>query len=926
MVCEKCNSGCYCSSACREKHVTCRDHIILCVSIQRLERLQMNKRLAALPLREKTQVPMKRKLVSLVGEKPIVNCRLSGKESEALWDTGAMVSMVDKPWLEENHPFEDIQSLEEFLEGDTMHLLAANNSKVAVEGVVTLSFEIGEFSVSVPFIVSTDPVSQPIIGYNVIKHLVFAGGEQSCALLKLSCPSIAETNLVAVINLIKKEALKEDYVVSTKENIIPANSRYKVKCKTGYRASELEESVMFSPNPLNSELEMEDLVTKVRLGRGYTHVVVKNPTNKPLVLDKGAVLGSIESVSAVIPIMPGKDPLVELGGGVRDHVEVQTVEVGGSSSRTWLPPVDLSHLSEDKKKMVEKVLMEEGDVFCQEGMLHGDVPEMVMDINLTDQVPVVIPHRQIPRPFYEEVKNFVNDLIVNKWVRESKSSWSSPIVCVRKPCGGLRMCIDYRALNKKIISDKMPIPRISEIFDGLEGQEWFSTLDMAKAYHQGYVREPHRKFTAFSTPWGLYEWIRIPMGISNAPPVFQRYVNNALRGLLDKICAAYLDDILIYGRTFEEHVKNFKTVLQRLRVKGIRLRADKCHIFKQEVRYLGRLVSKNGHRPDPEDTEAIEKFREPPKNVGDLRSLMGFLSYYRSYVQDFSKKFKPHYDLLKGIPSKPKNKRQIAEMEIDWTEGHQQTVNEVIDYLRSPEFLAFPDFTSPFIITCDASEKGLGAVLYQKRSGKNRVINFASRTLNTAERNYRLHSGKLEFLGLKWAVCDKFCDYLCTGDRFTVYTDNNPLTYVMSTARLNATGYRWVAELSNFNFDIKYRPGKSNADADALSRKPMVLEELEENCVKMVGMEQLDEMLDVKISSDPPTCAETVDVSVLELVGEGEQSPISREEMGEAQRSDSNWSCVCSGRGEEEAHKGRVEGDGSSVTSDYASIQEAGGL
>ena len=120
--------------------------------------------------------------------------------------------------------------------------------------------------------------------------------------------------------------------------------------------------------------------------------------------------------------------------------------------------------------MVEKVLMEEADVFCREGMLHGDVPEMVMDINLTDQVPVVIPHRQIPRPFYEEVKNFVNDLIVNKWVRESKSSWSSPIVCVRKPCGGLRMCIDYRALNKKIIPDKMPIPRISEIFDGLEGQ------------------------------------------------------------------------------------------------------------------------------------------------------------------------------------------------------------------------------------------------------------------------------------------------------------------------------------------------------------------------------------------------------------------------------------------------------------------------
>ena len=250
---------------------------------------------------------------------------------------------------------------------------------------------------------------------------------------------------------------------------------------------------------------------------------------------------------------------------------------------------------------------------------------MIMDIHLTDEIPVVVPHRPVPRPFYEEVKNYINDLIVNEWVRESKSDFSSPIVCARKPDNSLRLCIDYRALNKKIIPDRMPIPRISEILDGLAGQELFSTLDMASAYYQGYVRESHRKYTAFSTPWGLYEWIRIPMGISNAPPVFQRYVNNVLRGLLHQICAAYLDDILVYGKTFMDHVRNLKTVLQRLRVEGIRLRASKCFLFRKEFRYLGRLISKKGHRPDPKETAALEKFREPPKTVKELRTLLGLV-------------------------------------------------------------------------------------------------------------------------------------------------------------------------------------------------------------------------------------------------------------------------------------------------------------
>ena len=160
-------------------------------------------------------------------------------------------------------------------------------------------------------------------------------------------------------------------------------------------------------------------------------------------------------------------------------------------------------------------------------------------------------------------------MVVNNWIRESTSNYSSLVVCVRNKDGTFRLCIDYRMLNQKIIPDKHPIPRIQELLDGLGGQVWFSTLDMAKAYYQGYVKEEFRKLTAFSTPWALYKWIRIPMGISNAPPVFQRYINKILTGLRDVVCAAYLDDILVYAKTFEEHAQNLKLVLARLRSRGV---------------------------------------------------------------------------------------------------------------------------------------------------------------------------------------------------------------------------------------------------------------------------------------------------------------------------------------------------------------------
>ncbi|RXN31420.1 Retrovirus-related Pol poly from transposon [Labeo rohita] len=430
---------------------------------------------------------------------------------------------------------------------------------------------------------------------------------------------------------------------------------------------------------------------------------------------------------------------------------------------------------------------------------------------------------------------------------KSKSPFAAPVVCVRKKDGNLRLCVDYRLLNKKTVPDRHPLPRIQDLIDTLGGYSWFSILDQGKAYHQGFIAEGSRHMTAFITPWGLYEWVRIPFGLSNAPAAFQRSMEEMLDSLRDECCIPYLDDILCYAKTFEEHVESMRRVLRALQHHGVKLKPEKCELFRSEVRYVGRLVSAEGVRIDPKDLEAVRSLtNKTPHTVGDVRRLLGFLSYYRAFIQDFSRVAKPLYELLQAKPDTPRDLRSQRKVKgpqvpsrtpVEWTNDHQKILEELIGMLVSPPVLAYPDFNLPFTLHTDASERGLGAILYQRQDGKLRVIGYGSRTLTAAEKNYRLHSGKLEFLALKWAVCEKFRDYLFYAPQFTVYTDNNPLTYVMSTAKLNAVGHRWVGELSDFRFDVKYRPGKANIDADTLSRIPLDMEAYEAECTEQLPSE-----------------------------------------------------------------------------------------
>ena len=323
----------------------------------------------------------------------------------------------------------------------------------------------------------------------------------------------------------------------------------------------------------------------------------------------------------------------------------------------------------------------------------------------------------------------MEDLLNRGWIQKSRSPYSSPIVCVRKKDGSLRLCMDYRELNQKSIPDRHSIPRVQDILNSLSGSAWFSVLDQGKVYHQGFLEESSRPLTAFITPWGLYEWVRIPFGLSSAPAEFQRSMEECLTGLRDETSQPYLDDNLVHSKSFEEHLCDMTEVLRRYQAHGVKLTAKKCEVFKDKVKFLGRIVSKDGYCMDPAEIAPVQALKDrKPETVGDLRRMLGFLSYYRPYIPNFSRIAKPLYSLLstektpggrvqgssvsRGKVKCKRSDQLPSSQPITWTEQHQEVLCQLIEYLVHPPLLGYPDFEKPFVLHCDASQEGLGAVLY----------------------------------------------------------------------------------------------------------------------------------------------------------------------------------------------------------------------
>ena len=400
-------------------------------------------------------------------------------------------------------------------------------------------------------------------------------------------------------------------------------------------------------------------------------------------------------------------------------------------------------------------------------------------------------------------------------IRPSNSPWCNAVVLVRKKDGSLHFCIDFRRLNSLTVKDSHPLPRICETLESLAGAAHYTTIDMNSGFWQVPMDDESKQYTAFTlNSMGLYECKSMPFGLCNAPPTFQRLMLNCLGELNLTYCLIYLDDVIIFSKTEEEYLEWMRVVFDRFHEHGLKLKLSKCEVFKTEINYLAHHISKRGVLPSKKNLEAIARC-PPPDTYTKVKSFVGLVGHYRRIIKGFANIAAPLYDLTSG-----ENKDKKSE-HLDLPLKARKAFDCLKAACLQAPILAFPDFGKPFLLETDASGKGLGAVLSQKQSdGRYHPIAYASRIMTETEQRY--HSNKQEFLALKWAVTEQFHEYLSpygkNRNEFVVQTDNNPLTYIFSSANLDAAGQRWVAQLASYNFALEYQKGKDNTVADFLSR------------------------------------------------------------------------------------------------------------
>jgi hypothetical protein len=431
------------------------------------------------------------------------------------------------------------------------------------------------------------------------------------------------------------------------------------------------------------------------------------------------------------------------------------------------------------------------------GLFKGD---LLLTVDLTSAVPVRKRCYDLPLASKQIVEREVQSMLSQGIIEHSKSSYSSPVVLVGKKDGSTRFCVDYRALNKVTHFDAEPIPNPDELFARLADGTYFTKIDLSKGYWQILIDPVDRYKTAFATHIGLYQWIRMPFGLVAAPAVFARMMR--MLHLEEVSAENFFDDILVHSRTWDEHIKHVRGVMQKLADSGLTARPSKISAGFQELEFLGHVVGKGCIHPEDGKLRKILSIPTPTTKK-QVRSVLGLLSYYRRYVPNFATLTAPLTELTK------QNKRQIV-----WTAECADALKQIQQILSLSPVLLLPRVDQQFIVRTDASSVGVGAVLMQESHGDIHPVLYASRKL--LEREQRYSTIERECLAIVWAI-SKFAKYLW-GTYFLLQTDHKPLVYLRTSSFKNSRLMRWALALQEFTFEIESLPGSANVLADLLSR------------------------------------------------------------------------------------------------------------
>ena len=587
---------------------------------------------------------------------------------------------------------------------------------------------------------------------------------------------------------------------------VKPGSQMGVKCRfrSAYPKAWIGRDVHVTGRVLESKgLLSGSTVDRVRRS-GTVHVTVVNVTNVPMRLYDGCMLGSMRKIAAK-RIAACENEMPERSYRASSMRE----EKDGKGEAPRNPDDEVRFqidpgLPEAERQRFVEFLERNRDILLPNSAKPSVTHVTEHHIDTGDGKPFKLPpHRHSYRD--KEIIDAEVDLLLERGsIQPSESPYSSPIVVVTKKDGKARMCIDYRRLNAQTVIDSYPLPLIAELLESAGGSRYYSSMDMLSGYHQVPVAAADRHKTAFVTWRGLWEWRVMPFGLVNAPATFQRLMNIITSRLSPLMCLVYLDDILVHSRTLDEHFDHLQAVFDVLRQAGLSLKASKCFWGMAEVQFLGHVVSKDGVRPDPEKVASIHQF-DPSRGVSHVRTFLGMAGYYRRFIKDYSTIARPLHDLCKTKDAPP----------FEWTEECAAAAKHLKRLLTTAPILWSPTLDGEFILATDASDTGLGAVLSQKVNGVERPVIYLSRALKPAEKNYSVT--ERECLAVVWAV-DKLHHFLHNNRYFTLITDHNSLRWLQTARSKNAKLTRWGIALSDYLFNVHYRRGAENTNADALSR------------------------------------------------------------------------------------------------------------
>jgi len=452
------------------------------------------------------------------------------------------------------------------------------------------------------------------------------------------------------------------------------------------------------------------------------------------------------------------------------------------------------------------------------------------------------PYRMAPTEL-RELKEQLQELLGRGFICPSVSPWGAPVLFVKKKDGSMRMCIDYRELNRVIIKNKYPLPRIDDLFDQLKGASVFSKIDLFSGYHQLRVREEDIPKTAIRTRYGHYEFLVMPFGLTNAPSVFMDLMNRVFHEYLDSFVVVFIDDILVYSADYAKHEGHLKIVMEKLRDERLFTKFKKCEFWLEEVSFLGHVVNKNGLAVDPAKVQAVVDW-EMPTSVREIRSFLGLAGYYRRFIAGFSSLSGPLTALTK------KNAPFV------WCDKCEASFQELKHRLVTAPVLTLPMESVGYVVYTDASKKGLGCVLMQQV----RVVAYASRQLKEHEKNYIIHD--LELAAVVHAL--KIWRHYLYGEKCEIHTDHQSLKYIFTQRDLNMRQRRWLEVLKDYDSQMFYHLAKANVVADALSRKYREDEADPEEIMSQLSQQFAVVQIDEVMTGGPPVMAALVVESMSE--------------------------------------------------------------